>query len=66
MKRIKKLNHNGTGCISLDIIDYNNCAIIITDGKASYIEVYDHETISIKNYKGKITGFEFQYKENLT
>ncbi|WP_227396992.1 XtrA/YqaO family protein [Jeotgalibacillus aurantiacus] len=59
--RMKELKIDNNGCLNIDIMELDNCAVIIDKGKAKYFKLVEHGEAVITTHQGKFK--RVNYKE---
>ncbi|WP_227394393.1 XtrA/YqaO family protein [Jeotgalibacillus aurantiacus] len=61
--RMEKLEVGRDGCVKFDIMELNNCAVIIDNGKAKMVPLPEYGEARIITHQGKIKRVKFEEGE---
>ncbi|KIL46952.1 hypothetical protein KP77_25210 [Jeotgalibacillus alimentarius] len=62
--RMKELKIDNNGCLNIDIMELDNCAVIIDKGKAKLIKLTPHGEARIITHQGRVKRVKFEEGED--
>jgi len=61
--RMEELKIDGKGCLNIDIMELDKCAVIIDGGKAKLVKLHHHGEVRIITHQGKVKRVRFDEGE---